>query len=168
MKKTALLLIVLPFLMYACSISYKFNGASLDYSKTKTIEIRDFPNQAPLVYPPLTQVFNDRIRDVFDRNTKLIFTTVSPDLEIEGEVTQYDLMPLSVQADAFAAETRLTMSVRMRFRNNVDPSQDKEETFTAFQDFDSSKMLTEVQDALIEELTKEIVDQIFNSTMSDW
>lgn len=168
MKKIALVLLLFPLLLCGCTMSYKFNGASLDYSKTKSIDIKDFPNQAPLVYPPLTQVFNERLRDVFDRNTKLIFTSNNADLELEGEIVQYDLTPLSVQPDAFAAETRLTLGIRIRFRNNVDPSQDKEETFTAFKDFNSSLMLTDVQDGLIEFLTKEIVDQIFNATMSDW
>ena len=30
----------------ACSVSYKFNMASIDYSKVKTIRIADFPNRS--------------------------------------------------------------------------------------------------------------------------
>lgn len=166
--KRIIVLLLIVIISVSCRISYKFNGASIDYSLTKTLHIAEFRNQASLVYPPLSQHFSEAMKDHFIKNTKLKMTDVSPDLEIEGEIIRYDLSPLAIKEDAYASQTRLTMAVRMRYRNNKDPQQDKEETFSAYQDFDSSKMLTEVQDQLIEELTKEIVDQIFNATMSNW
>lgn len=153
----------------SCRVDYRFNGASIDYSKIRTIEIRDFKNQARLVYPPLSQEFSEHMRDVFLRNTRLqLVTNRVADLEIEGEIIGYDLMALAVEEGHYAAQTRLIMTVRMRFRNNVNPQEDKEETFSAYQNFDSSKMLTDVEAQLVEELNKEIVDQIFNSTMANW
>lgn len=167
MKKAALLILFI-LLMTTCTVSYKFNGASINYAETPDIEIRDFPNQAQLVYPPLSQTFNERMKDVFTRNTKLKFTKVNPSLEIEGEIVRYDLTPLSVKEDNLASQTRLTLGVTMRFRNNKNPQEDKEETISAYRDFDSNLMLTDVQDELIDELVKDIVDQIFNATMSNW
>ena len=90
------------------------------------------------------------------------------DLEMEGEIGGYELTPLAVQEDSFASETRLTLTVRMRYRNNKVDGQDKEETIKAFRNFPADRMLTDVQDQLIEELIKEIIDQMFNSTMSNW
>ena len=160
---------VLVLVVVSCRMSYQFNGASIDYSKIKTIDIREFQNQAPRVYPQLTQVFNEGLKDHFTRNTKLILVSnQKADLELEGEIVRYDLMPLAVQEDAYASQTRLTMDVRIRYRNNVNPNEDKEETFSAYRDFDSNKMFDDVQDQLIDELTKDIVDQIFNATMSNW
>ena len=52
---------LIGLIVTACSISYKFNGASIDYTKVKTITIKDFPNQAPLVYPPLSQKFTEAL-----------------------------------------------------------------------------------------------------------
>ncbi len=167
MKRIIVLLFVV-LIASACKISYRFDGAQIDYTLTKTIEIRDFLNQAPLVYAPLSQVFNERMKDVFVQNTKLELTDVNPDMEIEGEIVRYDLTPQSVKEDAYESETRLTMAVKYRFRNNKDPKQDKEETISAYRDYSASRMLNDVQDELIEELTKEIVDQIFNSTLSNW
>lgn len=156
-------------LLVSCSISYKFNGASIDYSKIKTIEIRDFQNQALTVYPPLAYEFNEHLKDVFTRNTKLqLVNNKAADLELEGEITRYDLTPLAVQENAIAAQTRLTMNVRIRFINNVNPNEDKEENFSAYRDFSSNLMLTDVQDNLIKELNEDICDQIFNATMSNW
>ncbi len=166
--KKILFFVSLVILLSSCSLSYKFNGASIDYDVTKTIMMTDFPNQAPLVYPPLEQRFNEELKDLFTRSTRLQFVRQNADLEMEGEIVGYELTPLAVQEDSFASETRLTLTVRMRYRNNKVPGQDKEETISAYRNFPADRMLTDVQDQLIGELTKEIVDQIFNATMSNW
>lgn len=171
MKKIIIVLLyitILSAIFTACKVSYSFQGTSIDYSKIKTMEIRDFTNQSSLVYAPLIITFNEHLKDVFTRGTKLTFVEAGADLELEGEIVRYDLTPMAVKEDAFASETRLTMAVRIRFRNNVDPTQDKEETISAYRDFPSDQSLDAVQDALIEELKKEIVDQIFNATLSNW
>lgn len=168
MRKLISCLVIL-LVIVSCRISYQFNGASIDYTKIKTIQIKDFQNQARLVYPPLSQLFSERVRDVFLRNTKLqLVNSGRADLEIEGEIIGYDLMALAVQDGQYASQTRLTMTVRMRFHNNVNPQEDKEETFSAYQNFDSSKMLDNIEAELVEQMNKEIVDQIFNSTMANW
>ena len=166
--KKSFLYVFLALLLNSCSLSYKFNGASIDYNLTKTILISDFPNQAPLVYPPLEQRFNEELKDLFTRNTRLQFVRQNADIEMEGEIVGYELTPLAVQEDSFASETRLTLTIRMRYRNNKVEGQDKEETISAYRNFPADRMLTDVQDQLITELIKEIVDQIFNSTMSNW
>src|SRR5690554_3366564 len=127
MKRT-LFFAALTLLLSACTMSYRFNGASIDYDLTKTIMMAEFPNQAPLVYPPLEQRFNEELKDLFTRNTRLEFVRQNGDLEIEGEIVRYELTPLAVQEDSFASETRLTLTVRMRFRNNKVEGEDKEET----------------------------------------
>lgn len=167
MKKTVFLA-TFVVLLSSCTMSYKFTGASIDYSLTKTMLIDHFPNQAPLVYPPLEQRFNEELKDHFTRNTRLEFVRQNADLEMEGEIVGYELTPLAVQEDSFASETRLTLTVRMRYINNKVEGQDKEETIRAYRNFPADKMLTDVQDQLIEELIKEIIDQIFNTTMADW
>ena len=48
-------LIVLIGILTACSVSYKFNGASIDYAKTKTISFRIF-------LTVLSALFGDRWR----------------------------------------------------------------------------------------------------------
>ncbi len=167
MKKHFFILLS-TILLTSCTISYKFTGASIDYNLTKSLHLSRFINQAPLVYPPLESRFNEALQDMFTRNTRLQMVQQNGDLEIEGEIVSYELTPLAVQEDAFASETRLTMTVRMRYRNNKVQGQDKEETFSANQVFSSNVLFDSVQDQLVEELSKDIVDQIFNSTMANW
>lgn len=170
MKKIILLLMLgFTLLLGACKVSYSFNGASIDYNVIKTIQIHDFNNHATLVYAPLAQMFNERIRDVYTRNTKLTFTDQNPNIEIEGEIVRYDFTPQAVKDDQYASQTRLTVTVRVRYRNNVKPEEDKDNlTLTAYRDFSSDKSIDEVQNQLVEEINEELVDQIFNETMSNW
>ena len=164
----AILLIIVVLLLPSCVISYKFNGASIDYSKTKTISIADFPNVAPLVYAPLSNTLSDGIRDLFQRQTRLEQVRRGGNLEIEGEITGYALTPMSVSSDSYAAETKLTITVKVRFTNNVAPEESFEKTYTAYQTFDASQMLTDVQDELCNTMVAEIADQIYNETVAKW
>ena len=108
------------------------------------------------------------MKDMFTRNTRLQMVNQNGDMEIEGEIVGYELTPLAVQEDAFASETRLTMTVRMRFRNNKTNEPDIEERISANRTFSSDQVFDSVQDQLLGELIDEIVDQIFNATMSNW
>ena len=106
---------LIGLIVTACSISYKFNGASIDYTKVKTITIKDFPNQAPLVYPPLSQKFTEALKDIYIRQTRLQLVGSNGDLDLEGEITGYDLTPMAVKEDAYASQTKLTITVRVRY-----------------------------------------------------
>lgn len=152
----------------ACSISYRFNGASIDYTKTKTISIADFPIRATLVYPPLAAAFNEAMKDQYTRQTKLQFVNQNADIQIEGEITGYALSPQAVKEDAFASMTRLTVTIRVKYSNNANEKANFDRSFSAYRDFSSTLMLDNVQDALIKEIVAELVDVIFNATLGNW
>lgn len=152
----------------ACSVSYKFNGASIDYTKVKTITIKDFPNQAPLVYPALSQMFTEELKDIYIRQTRLQMVNNNGDLDLEGEITGYDLTPMAVKEDAYASQTKLTITVRVRYSNRANPEEDFEQTFSAYREFDANQMLQQVQEELCTEITEELVDQIYNATVANW
>lgn len=158
----------LVILVSACSISYKFNGSSIKYDKTKTISIADFPIKSEYVYAPLATKFNDGLKNIYIRQTRLRLVPRSGDMQIEGEIIRYDQLNKTVKADGYASETELRITVNVRFTNNANHKEDFEQQFTAFRNYDSSKMLTAVQDQLIDEMVKEISEQIFNATVANW
>lgn len=162
------LLVALTIAMNGCSISYKFNGASIDYSKTRSISVADFPNNAALVYAPLSNNLSDAIRDIYQRQTRLEVLRRGGNLELEGEIMGYTLTPMAVSADSYAAETKLTLTVRVRFTNNVAPEESFEKTYSAYQTFDSSRMLNDVQDELCNTMITEIAESIYNDTVAKW
>ena len=155
-------------LLAGCSIKYSLNGASIDYTKIKTVSIADFQNLAPTVYPPLAQRFTEDLKDRFQRQTRLRDIPTNGDLSIEGEIIGYDLSAEAVQENAFAAKTRLTLRINVRFTNKVNEEESFEREFTSFGTFDSSQMFVDVQDQLCQELTKDIINQIFNATVENW
>ena len=139
-------LVCLGWLMAtACSISYKFNGASIDYTKVKTIMISDFTNQASYVNPTLAPEFTEELKDIYIRQTRLEQVKSNGDLALEGEVTGYDFTPMAVKEDAIASQTRLTITVRVRYMNNTNPDEDFEQSFSAYREFDSNLMLQQVE-----------------------
>lgn len=168
MKKSILISLLLTVLLAGCSIKYSLNGASIDYTKIKTVSIADFQNLAPTVYPPLAQRFTEDLKDRFERQTRLRDIPTNGDLSIEGEIVGYDLSAEAVQENAFAAKTRLTLRINVRFTNKVNEEESFEREFTSFGTFDSSQMFVDVQDQLCQELTKDIINQIFNATVENW
>ena len=158
----------LAIIITACSISYKFNGASIDYTKTKTIQIVDFPIRSSYVWGPMGPMFNNQLKDEFASHTKLIQVKRNGDLKIEGEITSYEQRNKSVSAEGSSAQVELSMTVNVRFTNNKNHDQDFEQQFTAQQSFDSRLQLNSVQEGLVQQMVKDIVEQIFNATVANW
>ena len=161
-------LICTAVVLSACSVSYKFNGASIDYTKTKTIQIKDFPIRSAYVWGPMASIFNNELRDIFGKQTKLIQVKRNGDLQIEGEITQYQQRNKSVSADGYSAQTELSMTVNVRFTNTKKHDEDFERTFTATQTYESTRNLNSVQEELVTQMTQDICDQIFNATVANW
>lgn len=162
------LLFVVTVSLTGCRVSFKFNGSALDYTVYHTIRVSEFPIRAALVYPPLQQMFEEELLNYITKNTRLQTTDGNADLEMEGEITGYSLTPQAVTEDAYASMTRLTITVRLKYINNKEDGKDVDQTFSAYRDFSASEMLTDVQDQLCEEISKELVDLIFNATLGDW
>ena len=159
----------LPLLIAGgCVPSYKFNGSALNYDIYKTIDITEFPIRAALVYPPLQQIFENKLLDTVTRQTRLQEIDGNADLEMTGEITGYALSPQAVGEDAYASETRLTITVKVRYTDSKNPANDVEQSFSAYRQFSSSLMLTDVQDDLCNEICDELVDLIFNATLGNW
>lgn len=162
------LLVVVAAPLGGCRIKYGLNGSALDYNVYKTIYVSQFPIRAALVYPPLQQTFENELLDYISRNTRLRIVESGGDLQMEGEITGYSLSPQAVTEDAYASKTRLTISVRLKYTNTKQEGKDVDQTFSAYRDFDASQMLTDVQDELCQQISKELVDLIFNATLGDW
>lgn len=163
------LYIFLLMTLASCTISYKFNGASINYDRVKTISIADFPIKSTYVYAPLGTVFNDEIKRTYVRQTRLSMVNNNGDLDIEGEITDYRAVNTnSVKADSYSSQTELKLTINVRYTNNTNHAEDFEQKFSASRTYDSSQLLTDVQDELINEIVKEICEQIFNATVANW
>lgn len=147
---------------------YKFNGASIDYTKTKTIEIADFPIRSSYVWGPMGPMFNNQLKDEFANHTRLSQVRRNGDLKIEGEITNYSQRNKSVAADGRSAQTELSITVNVRFTNNNNHSEDFERQFTSNKSYETTQSLTAVQEELVTQMIKDLTDQIFNATVANW
>lgn len=160
---------LLLLLTNSCVPSYTLNGSAINYDIYKTIAISDFPIRASLVYPPLQQTFENELLNYVTRNTRLQeVDSRNTDLEMSGEITGYSLSPQAVGTDAYATETRLTITVHVKYTDNKNPANNIDQSFSAYRQFDSSIMLTDVQESLCQEISKELVNLIFNATLGNW
>ena len=164
------LLLCLIVLIAACKVSIGLAPiSSIDYSKVKTMQIVDFQNHADYVYGPLATTLNDQMKDLFMRQTRLSLVNNNGDIVIEGEITGYNQFNEAIDASGYSSKVRLTLTVRVSYTNNTNHEEDFENrTFSAFQTYDASQLLTAVQDQLIDVMVKDISEQIFNSTVANW
>ena len=167
-KRSYIVLLLLSLGLSSCLMSYKFNGSSIDYTKIKTVTIADFPNRAMLIYPPLATNFNETLKDQFSQKTRLIAVPRDGDLQLEGEITDYSLSQMSVSAGGQSMDTKLQVTVNVRFKNKVTPSENFEERFSAFQVFSNTMTINQVQDDLTKQIIDELVSLIFNRTVANW
>jgi len=154
--------------LFSCSVSYKFNGSSIDYTKTKTIQIVDFPNRSSYVWGPMAPMFNNKLKEVFSSQTKLVQVKRNGDLKIEGEITQYSQRNKSVSSEGYSVQTELSITVNVRFTNTKNHNEDFERQFTATDTYDTRQNLNAVQEQLVTQMIKTLTDQIFNATVANW
>lgn len=164
--KSFLLLTVIPFFIISCGI-YSFTGG--DVGDAKTIQINFFNNNAQLIEPTLSQSFTLALQDFFLQQTNLDLTKKNGDLQFEGEITRYTIIPTNATANQTAAQNRLTVEVNVRYFNQKEPKKDFEKRFSHFFDFDANAIL---QDALLEEayevIFERITQDIFNASVANW
>lgn len=154
-------------LLNGCSVKYSFTGASIP-PEVKTINIQYFPNNASLVEPTLSQKLTDALREKFTSETNLVLVTEGGDLVMEGSVTDYRTQPVAIQGNDQAALNRLTITVDVVYTNTVDDKMSFDSKFTRYADYSSDQNLSDVQEALIEEINEMLVVDIFNKAVINW
>lgn len=168
-KLVAILLALSCIVLYtSCTISYKFNGASIDYSKTKTIQIGNFPIRSTYVWSPMQAIFQNKLTDIYASQTRLKQVKRNGDLVLEGEIVGFDQFNKGVSNSGYSNQVQLKMTVNVRYTNNKNHAEDFEQKFSATATYDATQQLVNVQEELVTEMCKDITDQIFNATVANW
>jgi len=148
-------------------ISYKMTGAVT--AGVKTISVAYFQNRASLVQPGLSQNLTDALIDICKSQTNLSIVSTGADVSFEGDITDYRTQPLTVDANSEqAAMNRFTITVKVRFKNNVNQDLSYEQSFSRYQDYNGTSNLSDVESGLSEEIIKMLVDDIFNKAFVNW
>ncbi len=151
-----------------CSIvKYSFTGTSIQ-ADVKTVTINYFEYKALKVNPNLSNDLTEAMRDKFRKLTKLEQVEMDGDLELQGEITGYDVRAAAVTANEVAAQNRLTVTVKLKFTNRKYPEDDFDKSFSAYSDYDSTNSLDAVESTLCQEIIEKLVEDMFNASVAQW
>ena len=154
------------FTVSSCGV-YSFTGASIP-PEAKTVSVQFFVNRAPLIEPTLSPIFTDKLSDQFTTQTNLEMVERNGDLALSGEITDYKITPVAIQADQTAAQNRLTITVNARFTNRYEPDKDFDTKFTQFIDYSSTADFNSLKSDLIDEICDNIAQDVFNKAVINW
>ena len=166
MKRLALISALL-LMVASCGI-YSFTGTSIQ-ADVNTITIPYVEYKALRVNPSLAGDLTEALKEKFRKLTRLEQVDVDGDMELVCEVTGYDVSATAVTADEQAAQSRLTVTVKIDFSNRKYPEDDvNNKTFSAYEDFDATQALDAVEATLCETIIEKLVEDIFNATVAQW
>ncbi|MBN2668412.1 MAG: LptE family protein [Bacteroidales bacterium] len=164
--KQLLILLVSVLAWQSCKIGYSFTGASLS-PDVKTVSVDYFDNRSSLVNPGLSQNFTESLKDKFTSDAGLSLVSSGGDLEFKGYISAYSLTPVSIQQNE-AAMMRLTISVQVEFKNNIDDKQSYSQTFSDFEDYNADSDFTSVEEELNRAILEKLMEKIFLKSAANW
>ena len=161
-----ILTILLSISLTSCGI-YSFTGASIP-TEAKTISVDYFTNKAATVQPSLSQVFTERLKDMLLEQTNLSLSENEGDLSFSGYISKYQIKPMAIKANETAGQNRLTIAVKVTYNNSLDSENNFEQTFSRYRDYDSAQNISDIENTLIEEITNELAEDVFNKAFVNW
>tara|TARA_X000000368_G_C23037102_1_gene715060 strand:- start:1070 stop:1564 length:495 start_codon:yes stop_codon:yes gene_type:complete len=158
--------ILLSLFLSSCGI-YSFTGASIP-GEAKTVSVQYFNNKAATVQPILSQVFTERLKDMFLEQTNLTLNENEGDLAFSGYISKYQIEPMAIKANETAGKNRLTIAVKVIYKNSLDSENNFEQIFRRYHDYDSAENISDIESNLIENITNELVEDVFNKAFVNW
>ena len=167
MKRLLILCCAALSLLTACTVKYSLSGASIP-PDAKTFSVAYFPNNAPMVAPILSATMTDELTQRFASRTNLVQVEEGGDFAFEGEIVGYSSTTSSVSSGDYALQNRLSITVKVKFTNAIDDKLSFNKNFSAYADYDSTKLLNEVESELIPQIVEQLVTDIFQAAASNW
>ena len=159
-------LISISFTLISCGI-YSFSGASIS-NDIKNITINNFQNNPSLAPPKLWNTLTEALKDKFLSETRLSPIDNDGDLIFNGQITNYTINPIAIQANETASKNRLTISIKVNLINNIDEESNFNKTFSRYVDYESSINFTNIEESLNEEIVSQLIEDIFNEAFTNW
>jgi hypothetical protein len=150
-----------------CKVKYSFSGVVINPA-IQTCSVQNFPNRAPLVQAQLSQKFTDALKDKIQGQTRLSLINGVGDVDFSGEIRNYETRPAAITGAETAALNRLTVTVRVKYTNYTEPELSFDSSFSRFEDYASTKDLSQVEDELIALIIEQLIEDVFNKAFVNW
>lgn len=150
------------------SFGYSLKGISIP-PDIKTFNVDLFSVQtADPVEPTLPRFFTEKLKDKIRSESSLQIKEIDPDIEFSGGITRFAVTLEAPQAGEEIGFQKLTIAVTVEFVNSKDEEAGWKQQFSFFDQFGQNDNLLDVQEALIEDITDELADQVFNRAFTNW
>ncbi|GIV27858.1 MAG: hypothetical protein KatS3mg027_1672 [Bacteroidia bacterium] len=163
----SILLLLTTTIIQSCKVKMSLSGATIP-PEAKTVSVEYFGNQSSIAGPHVPQRFTEKLRDVLQSQTNLSLVPKNGDLQFSGYIADYVISPVAIQSSDRPAQNRLTISVFVKYTNPFDPSKSFEQTFTRYTDYDGTKNISEVENNLLNEIFRQLTEDIFNRAFNNW
>jgi hypothetical protein len=170
-RRTGILVVVCIMSVFFSACKFTLSGAST--VGLKTIYVGFFENDAPFVAPTLSQDFTEQLKARIRSTTNLsIVQTQQADAVLTGSITGYSIAPVSIQANAnsatppIASASALTITVQVRYINNVDKKLSYDQSFSEPMNFTGD--IASAQNNLITTIDKQLTEDVFNKAFASW
>ena len=171
--KNSFIKVILLFSLLLLVSCYSFTNNNLD-ARIKTFQIKNFPNNAALVNPALSQDFTIALQNKFQKTT-LKSAIENPDLLIEGEITDYSISPTTISnpisttgGNIQAAQNKLTITVKVHYENAIIPEKSFDRSYTDEAVFSSDLDINAIETSQVKLVNDRIITKIFNDIVADW
>lgn len=171
LNRTYIVVLLVVFVLGSCGlnkIKYSRDGASIPV-EAKTFSVNFFENRAAYVEPTLSNEFTEALKEKFRSQTNLSeVLDGNGDLHFDGEIIRDYIRPVDITREEYAARTRLTIIVKVRYVNRFDEKFDFDSQFSAYRDLGETQDRSEVGSELIREIIEQIVDDVYNKAVINW
>jgi hypothetical protein len=159
--------VALSTIASGCGV-YSFTGGQ--YSGAKTFSVDYFKPQTALATPLYAQRFTESFKDLLLAQSPLRLTERNGELTYSGTIVDYRTAPIAVQSGAAetASLNRLTITVKVKYENTLEPELSFEKTFSKFADYDANQDLFTIEESLWSLINEQLTQEIYNASVGNW
>ena len=161
-KRIITLSLVLGFIacLYSC---YSFKGIAID-PEIRTYYIEQFVDNSGGGVPVLAINFTEKLKDKIRNESRLVYSEVDPDITFSGSIVRFD--PVT---SLTGANNQLHIGVKVLLgKTKGEDLEDKTFNESFFSEFPPDVNFLDVREELIEEITDQLVIDIFNKAFTNW
>ena len=165
----ALFLLALFFLLTGCATcKYATKDSASIAPDVKTFKVNYLENRANYVNPIISPQLTEKLKQKIIGQTRLRQTNNDDaHYDIGGTLTEYSVSTTGI-ANQTASLNRLTVTFHLVFKNNLDQKKNLETDISRNYDFKADESLTQFETGNLNDIIKNLVEEIFNKVFINW
>ena len=160
--------LILIGLFNFATCKYGFKDTAPIPQEVKTFRVNYLENRARYVNGQLSPQLTEKLKQKILGNTRLRQTNDdNAHYDISGFVSDYSVTTSGISGND-AGTNRITVSFHVIFKNTLDDKKSFESDTNNSFDFPAAQSLAQAETNLMNDMTRNIVDAIFNKIFSNW